>query len=47
MTTQASLELTNVFNKFYYNSKVALTCFNISGSPARPCEFLLSIKRDF
>jgi len=44
---QASLAVTNVFDKFYYNNKFTLTGFNVSGSPARPRQFLFSIKRDF
>jgi iron complex outermembrane receptor protein len=44
---QASLGVTNLFDKFYYNNKFTLTGFNVSGSPARPREWLFSIKRDF
>jgi len=44
---QASLSVTNLFDKFYYNNKFTLTGFNVSGSPARPREWLLSIKRTF
>jgi iron complex outermembrane receptor protein len=44
---QASLSVTNLFDKFYYNNKFTLTGFNVSGSPARPREWLLSVKRTF
>ena len=44
---RASLSVTNLFDKFYYNNKFTLTGFNVSGSPARPREWLLSVKRTF
>jgi iron complex outermembrane receptor protein len=44
---QASLAVTNLADKFYYNNKFTLTGFNVSGSPARPREWLLTVSREF
>ena len=44
---QAALSVTNLLDKFYFNNKFGLTGFNVSGSPARPREWLLSVKRTF
>jgi outer membrane receptor protein involved in Fe transport len=44
---QASLAVSNLFDSFHFNNKFTLTGFNVSGSPARPREFLLSVKREF
>lgn len=44
---QASLAVTNLFDKFYYATKFGLTGFNVSGVPSRPREFMFSIKREF
>jgi iron complex outermembrane receptor protein len=44
---QASLAVTNLFDKFYYSPKFALTGFNVSGVPSPPREFLVSLKRTF
>ena len=44
---KASLAVTNLADKFYYNNKFTLTGFNVSGSPARPREWLLTLSREF
>ena len=44
---KASLAVTNLTDKFYFNNKFTLTGFNVSGSPARPREWLLTVTREF
>lgn len=44
---KATLAVTNLTDKFYYNNKFTLTGFNVSGSPSRPREWMMTISREF
>ena len=44
---KVSVAVNNLFDKFYYANKFTLTGFNVSGSPARPREWMLTVQRKF
>jgi iron complex outermembrane receptor protein len=42
-----TLSGTNLFNKFYYYNKFSLTGFNVSGTPSRPREWMVTVRKNF